>query len=94
MAELASFRAIVHGQVQGVFFRDFTRAHAVSFGLTGYVRNLPDGRTVGVVAEGDREKLERLADYLKVGPPGARVVRVETNWAEYTGSYTDFRVRH
>ena len=93
MADLASLRVTVCGQVQGVFFRDFTARHALFLGLTGYVRNLPDGRAVEVAAEGERERLEKLVCCLKVGPPGARVERVEANWVEYTGSYSDFSVR-
>jgi len=94
MTDLASLRAIVYGRVQGVFFRDFTSRHAAELGLTGYVRNLPDWKTVEVQAEGERNKLERLIDYLKVGPPRARVEKVETSWSEYTGGYSNFRVRY
>ncbi len=94
MTDLASVRAIVYGHVQGVFFRAFTSRHATELGLTGYVRNLPDGETVEVQAEGERNKLERLIDYLKVGPPGASVERVETEWLEYTGNYSIFSVRY
>ena len=94
MTDLASLRAIVYGRVQGVFFRDFTSRHAAELGLTGYVRNLPDWKTVEVQAEGERNKLERLIDYLKVGPPRARVEKVETGWSEYTGVYSNFRVRY
>jgi len=92
MADLASVRAIVHGRVQGVYFRAFTVRQARELGLSGYARNLPDWRTVEVQAEGERSELERLIDHLGVGPPGARVERVETNWSEYTGSYSDFRI--
>ncbi len=92
MADLASVRAIVHGRVQGVYFRAFTVRQARELGLSGYARNLPDWRTVEVQAEGERSKLERLVDHLGVGPPGARVERVETSWSEYTGSYSDFRI--
>ena len=94
MTDLASLRAIVYGRVQGVFFRDFTSRHAAELGLTGYVRNLPDWKTVEVQAEGERNNLERLIDYLKVGPPRARVEKVETSWSEYTGGYSNFRVRY
>jgi len=92
MADLASVRAIVYGRVQGVFFRTFTRGQARELSLTGYVRNLRDSEAVEVHAEGEREKLEKLIDYLKVGPPGARVERVETNWSEYTGGYSNFNI--
>ena len=93
MTNLASLRAVVHGRVQGVYFRDFTLRHAVALGLTGYVRNLSGGQEVEVEAEGEREKLEKLLGRLKVGPPGARVEMVETTWSEYTGNYNVFSVR-
>ncbi|MFC2041869.1 acylphosphatase [Chloroflexota bacterium] len=91
---LASVRAIVYGRVQGVYFRAFTSGCARELGLTGTVRNMPDGKAVEVQAEGRRDKLEKLIDYLKVGPPGARVERVETNWAEYSGGFSDFKIRY
>lgn len=94
MTDLASLRAIVYGRVQRVYFRDFTSRQAAELGLTGYVRNLPDGRAVEVQAEGERNKLERLIDQLKVGPPRARVERVETNWSEYTGNYSGFSTKY
>ena len=93
MADLASVRVIVHGYVQGVFFRAFASRRAVELGLTGYVRNLAGG-AVEVNAEGEREKLQRLIDHLRVGPPAARVEKVETTWSEYTGSYPGFDVRY
>jgi len=93
MADLASVQAIVYGYVQGVFFRAFVSRRAKELGLTGYVRNLPGG-TVEVNAEGERRQLERLIGYLKVGPPGARVEKVVTNWSEYTGSYSGFNIRY
>jgi len=94
MTDLASVHAIVYGRVQGVYFRAFGLRKARELGLTGYVRNLPDWNAVEVLAEGERNKLERLIDYLKVGPPGARVERVEANWSEHTGSYSNFSVRY
>ena len=94
MTDLASMRATVYGRVQGVYFRAFVSREAEKLGLTGYVRNLPGGRTVEVQAEGGRSKLEKLIDHLKVGPPGARVEKVETDRSEYTGSYSTFSVRY
>ena len=93
MTDLASVQVIVYGRVQGVYFRAFTARHAAELGLTGYVRNLPDRKTVEVQAEGERNKLERLIDSLKVGLPAAKVEKVVTNWSEYTGIYTDFSIR-
>ena len=94
MTDLVSLRAIVYGRVQGVYFRDFTSRHAVELGLTGYVRNLHDWNTVEVQAEGERSNLEKLIDYLKVGPPAAKVERLVTDWSEYTGTYSGFSVRY
>jgi len=94
MAGLASVRVTVHGYVQGVFFRAFVSGQAIRLGLVGYVRNLPSGEAVEVRAEGEREQLERLIDYLKVGPPAANVERVETSWSKYTGNYSGFSVKY
>lgn len=93
MDELASLQAIVYGHVQGVFFRAFVSTRARELGLTGYVRNLPAG-TVGVNAEGERNKLEKLVSHLQIGPPGARVEKVVTSWSKYTGSYPGFNIRY
>ena len=93
MADMASFQAVVHGQVQGVFFRDFVRKQASVLGLTGYVRNLPDGNSLEVVAEGETEKLKRLLENLKVGPPRSLVKKVDAVGGEYSGSYLDFKIR-
>lgn len=93
MTDLASLHAIVYGRVQGVYFRAFTSERATELGLTGYVCNLPGGEAVEVQAEGDRAGLEKLIGYLNAGPPRARVEKVETTWADYTGSYPDFSIR-
>jgi acylphosphatase len=61
--------------------------------LSGYVRNLPTG-AVEVLAEGERKRLEKLIGYLKVGPPSARVERVVTEWADFTGKHSGFSVRY
>ena len=93
MADLALIKVTVHGQVKGIGFRAFTREQAKALGLTGYVRNQPGENAVEIEAEGEKARLEKLIAYLKVGPPLARVERVEVNWSEYTGQYADFSVR-
>ncbi len=93
-ADLASVQALVYGRVQGVFFRSFVSRRAIELGLAGYVRNLPDGKSVEVHAEGERNKLEHLIGYLGVGPPGATVNKVVTSWSEYAGSYSSFTIRY
>jgi len=94
MGNLASVQVIVYGYVQGVFFRTFTFRRARELGLTGYVGNLPDIEAVEVKAEGERERLEKLISYLEVGPPAAKVIKVVTNWSEYTGNYSGFSIRY
>jgi acylphosphatase len=69
-------RAIVKGHVQGVFFRATTRDVARDLGIYGFVRNLED-RSVEVVAEGSREKLDELIRFLHEGPSAARVTSVD-----------------
>lgn len=86
----ASLRAIVRGRVQGVNFRSFVATRARFLGLVGYARNLADGRAVEVVAEGPREALEQLLEYLREGPRSSRVGSVELEWGEATGSFRDF----
>jgi acylphosphatase len=84
-------RVVVRGNVQGVFFRDSTRQRAASRGVAGWVRNNPDG-SVEAVFEGAPEDVERLVDYCREGPRGARVVRVEVNDEEPEG-LSGFAVR-
>ncbi|MBM4395103.1 MAG: acylphosphatase [Deltaproteobacteria bacterium] len=66
----------VTGRVQGVFFRASTRHEAERLGIAGRAVNLPDG-SVEVVAQGPADRLDLLEAWLHVGPPGARVDRVE-----------------
>ncbi|MCH7484896.1 MAG: acylphosphatase [Chloroflexi bacterium] len=89
-----ALHAVVRGRVQGVGFRDYVESRARSLGLTGYVRNLPDGRSLEVVAEGPRRDLERLAGYLRQGPSGAHVTAVDTDWRAPTGAHPGFRATY
>ncbi len=91
MNNKATIFAFVSGRVQGVFFRMFTLREAQALGLKGRVRNLPDGR-VEVHAEGERDKLEKLVEKLRQGPPGAVVENVQVDWDEYQHEYDDFQI--
>ena len=71
-------RVVVHGHVQGVFFRDSTRRAADRHDLAGWVRNRPDG-TVEAVFEGDEDAVAAAVDFCRAGPRGAVVKRVETH---------------
>jgi len=88
-----SLHALVHGRVQNVGFRFFVHDLARTLGLSGFVRNLTDGSTVEVTAEGPRAQLETLLKQLHDGPPGARVARVDATWNTATGNYDRFSIR-
>ena len=92
MDELSAIKATVYGRVQGVFFRASTRKVARELELSGTVRNLPGWREVEVHAEGENAQVEKLLEYLKTGPPGAKVEKIVVEWLEYTGGYTGFNV--
>jgi acylphosphatase len=82
---------IVHGRVQGVFFRDTARRMARSRGVSGWVRNTPDG-TVEAAFEGDPEAVESMVRWSHEGPRGATVERVEVAEEDPEG-LTEFRIR-
>jgi acylphosphatase len=76
------FRCVVGGRVQGVFFRASAREQAMRLGVGGYARNLPDGR-VEVLACGSALAVAQLRDWLREGPPAARVTGVACEPLEY-----------
>jgi len=90
----ASLRVVVRGRVQGVGFREFVHTRARFLGLRGYVRNLPDMRSVEVVAEGERAGLKQLLDHLHEGPRGARIDGLDVTWGEPSGRHTTFGVAY
>jgi len=92
--DLAAVQVTVYGNVQGVFFRDFTSKWARKLGLNGYVRNLAEQEAVEVRAEGEKESLKRLISQLEKGPPAASVTNIESSWSEYTGNYSGFSIRY
>ena len=79
------------GHVQGVFFRSTTRDEAEVRSVSGWIRNLPDGR-VEALFEGEKEALEQLVEFFKKGPPNALVRDVAVVWEEYTAEFTGFRI--
>lgn len=86
-------RVVVSGRVQGVWFRASTRDVAVQLGVSGYVRNLPDG-DVEFIAEGEDAQVEKLIAWAHKGPPYAHVVHVEVEELEYRGEFDSFTVKH
>lgn len=83
----------VSGWVQGVFFRSETQEKAVRHNVTGWVRNLPDGR-VEAVFEGEKDQVDALIEFCRRGPPGARVTNFEASWESYTGEFKGFKIRY
>ena len=83
----------VEGRVQGVMFRDSTRRQAAALGLSGWVRNLPDG-TVEAQFSGPRDRCERALAFVRTGPPAAAVARVEERWEALAAAPSgEFEVR-
>jgi acylphosphatase len=84
-------RVVVHGRVQGVFFRDSTRRQAEKSGVAGWARNREDG-TVEAVFEGDDDAVARIVDWVREGPGHADVERVDVTEEEPEG-LSGFQVR-
>ena len=83
----------ISGRVQGVFYRASTMDLAVRLDLTGWVRNLPDGR-VELVAEGPDDKLKELISWCWQGPPYSRVDHVIVQEDDPTGEFTRFSMHY
>jgi acylphosphatase len=91
MSDKKRAHLFISGLVQGVFFRDHTQRWASSLGLTGWVRNLDDGR-VEALAEGPENDLQAFISKLRQGPPHARVEDIEVEWGPYEGEFRGFIV--
>jgi acylphosphatase len=81
----------VHGDVQGVGFRDAARWAAEKFSVTGFAMNVPDG-VVYIEAEGEETALKGFLAWCKKGPATARVSSIETEWSAAHGKFTGFRI--
>ena len=88
---MSEIRCIVSGIVQIVMYRSFAERKALALGLKGTVRNLADG-TVEVVAQGDKEKLEKFVEYLHEGTIFSRVDEVRVEWREPSTNFDGFRI--
>ena len=82
---------IIKGEVQGVMYRYYAQMKARELGLTGYVRNLPDG-DVEILAEGDNGELMALAEWTKEGSPYSVVEEVIVRSMDYSGKWQDFYI--
>ncbi len=86
-------QVIVHGLVQGVWFRQSTKDEALRIGVTGWVRNLPDG-TVEAIFEGGKKQVEEIVGWCHRGPAGAAVTKVDITWQTYQGEFSHFDIRY
>jgi len=82
----------VSGKVQGVFFRENTRKKAAEFGLSGFIKNLQNGK-VEAIFEGDKEQIEKIIQWIKKGPEMAQVEDIEIDWQNYQGEFRNFEIR-
>jgi acylphosphatase len=83
----------ITGRVQGVFFRAETRRSANGFNLTGWVRNMADGR-VEALFEGENESVDKMLEWCHIGPPAAKVKEVQTEEEPYRGEFQDFSIKY
>jgi acylphosphatase len=93
MEESVQIHLRIIGRVQGVFYRVSARQEALRLGLTGWVRNCPDG-SVELLAQGPRPLCEDLLRYCHESPPGARVEEIDVSWDEPTSQHAGFKVRY
>lgn len=91
--EEARVHLFIKGEVQGVFYRAFTRNLAHKFELNGWVRNLHDGG-VEALFEGKKEVIDKAIKECYIGPPGARVTEIEVKWETFIGDQKGFVVRY
>ena len=81
----------ITGRVQGVFYRASAQQEAMRLGLTGEIRNLPDGNVEAVV-EGLKDRIEEFVEWCKEGPPAAEVENVRVRWSAARGEFRTFMV--
>ena len=92
MSDKVQYHAIVHGRVQGVFFRAETAKAAGKFNITGWVRNLTDG-SVETVIEGEETNVQQMIQWIETGPPLASVADVQWEKNLSPSGFTDFTIK-
>jgi acylphosphatase len=83
----------ISGRVQGVFFRAVTQQTAKGFNLTGWVRNVADGR-MEALFEGEDENVDKMLDWCRIGPPAAWVENVIVTEKPHSGEFKDFTIKY
>jgi acylphosphatase len=89
----AQAHVVIHGRVQGVFFRVYTTDEANALGVSGWVRNLPNG-CVEAVFEGEEKAVQKMIAWCHQGPPRAHVTKVEVHFKPYRGEFHGFRTEY
>lgn len=90
---MIQYEIIITGRVQGVWFRKYTEEKANELGIKGWVKNTPDGNVL-VVAQAEKKDLDTFIDYLKIGPPMARVNKIFTSEMNVLGDFDNFSVKY
>ncbi|MFH1671801.1 MAG: acylphosphatase [Candidatus Portnoybacteria bacterium] len=86
-------RILALGRVQGVMFRENCQKKAVSLGVSGWVKNLKDGR-VEAIFEGEKDKVEKMVNWSRRGPIWAKVDSFDVVWEDYQNEFPDFEIRY
>ena len=82
---------LISGKVQGVYYRAYAKTNAEKVRVTGYVKNMPDGR-VEVVAEGDEFDVLSFIQFIRSGPPGSVIDGFDVEWLPDRGEFKDFEI--
>lgn len=93
MEEKIRAHIFASGKVQGVFYREKTRKQAEKIGVTGWVKNLADGR-VEAIFEGDRDKVEKMVNWARKGPIWAKIEALDVVWEDHHGEFNGFEIRY
>ncbi len=93
MKNKLQIKIIVHGMVQGVFYRASTQKTALGLGVKGWVKNMPD-RTVHALLQGEHDILSQMITWCKKGPPASQVDHVETKRQDLTTEYDTFEIMY
>ena len=86
-------KLFIHGRVQGVFFRNYAAGKARQLGINGFVRNLSDGSTVEVVAQGPEDNIKEFINLLKEGPPDALVESTHIEQLDNAPEFNSYSIR-
>jgi acylphosphatase len=93
MEEKKRAHIFASGKVQGVFYREGARKKAEKLGVSGWIKNLPDGR-VEAVFEGNQPQVEEMIDWARKGPFWAKIEALDVAWEDFRGEFSGFEIRY